>query len=245
VVDFRVDREKAASGGLAEAGGDLDGVIVRHPMAQGLLSFGEGAGWALAWSLVALAGAWRLNPVCVAIFLAGCLLEAAYCLLWRVSPYRTLVSGAVKTSGAIAAVFAVEPAPSPAFLAALFAALFLWEIGGQNIPNDLADLEEDRRLRARTIPVCIGEGRAVSLAVAALALTVPATAALFLLSPLRWAPLFALAALLVGAKLLLQPGLSLARSRDRAAALALFNRASWYPPALLGVVILHLMIRSA
>lgn len=245
VVDFRVDREKAASGGLAEAGGDLDGVIVRHPMAQGLLSFGEGAGWALAWSLVALAGAWRLNPVCVAIFLAGCLLEAAYCLLWRVSPYRTLVSGAVKTSGAIAAVFAVDPAPSPAFLAALFAALFLWEIGGQNIPNDLADLEEDRRLRARTIPVCIGAGRAVSLSVAALALTVPATAALFLLSPLRWAPLFALAATLVGAKLLLLPGLRLARSHDRAAALALFNRASGYPPALLGVVILHLMIRSA
>jgi 4-hydroxybenzoate polyprenyltransferase len=245
VVDFKVDREKAVSGGFAEAGGDLDGVIVRHPMAQGLLTFGEGAAWALAWSLVALAGAWRLNPVCVVIFLAGCLLEAAYCLLWRVSPYRTLVSGAVKTSGALAAVFAVDPAPSHAFLAALFAALFLWEVGGQNIPNDLADLDEDRRLRARTLPVCIGVERAVVLAVAALALTVPVTATMFLLSPLRWAPLFALASVLVGAKLLLLPGLRLARDRDRAAALALFNRASWYPPALLGIVILHLMIRSA
>jgi 4-hydroxybenzoate polyprenyltransferase len=245
VVDFHVDREKAASGGLAAAGGDLDGVIVRHPMAQGLLRFREGAAWALAWSLVALAGAWRLNPACVLIFLAGCLLEAAYCLLWRVSPYRTLVSGAVKASGAVAAVFAVDPAPSAAFLAALFVALCLWEIGGQNIPNDLADLDEDRRLRARTIPVCIGVERAVALAVAALALTVPATAALFLLSSLLYTPVFALAALLVGVKLLLLPALHLMRERDRSAALALFNLASWYPPALLGVVVIHLMIRSA
>ncbi len=242
VVDFQVDREKATSGGLAEAGGDLDGVIVRHPMAHGLLSFREGAAWALAWSLVALAGAWRLNPACVVIFLAGCLLEAAYCMLWRVSPYRTLVSGAVKTSGALAAVFAVDPAPSVAFLGAMFLSLFLWEVGGQNIPNDLADLDEDRRLRARTIPVSLGAQRSAALAVAALALAVPASTALFLLSPLLYKPVFALMALAVGGKLLLLPGLRLVRERDRDSALALFNLASWYPPALLGIVCIHLMI---
>jgi 4-hydroxybenzoate polyprenyltransferase len=244
VVDFRVDREKAVSGGWSEASGDLDGVIVRHPMAQGLLSFREGTAWALAWSLVALAGAYRLNPVCVLIFTAGCLLEVAYCLLWRVSPYRTLVSGAVKTSGAVAAVFAVDPAPSIAFLGVLFLALFLWEVGGQNIPNDLTDLDEDRRLNARTIPVRLGAERSASLAVASLALAVPVTAALFLLSPLVYKPGFALAALAVGTRLLLLPGLRLARGGDRAAALALFNLASWYPAALLGVVFVHLMVRT-
>jgi 4-hydroxybenzoate polyprenyltransferase len=247
VVDFRVDREKAAAGGWApgESSGDLDGVIARHPMAQGLLSFREGLLWAGAWSLVAAAGAFRLNPACVLIFAAGCLLEAGYCLLWRVSPYRALVSGAVKTSGAMAAVVAVDPAPSPAFLAALFLSLFLWEVGGQNIPNDVADLEEDRRLHARTIPVRFGLERSIVLAVAALALTLPCTAALFLLSPLRHSPLLALAVLAAAGWLLLVPGLRLVRDRDRAAALALFNRASWFPPALLAGVLAHNLLRAA
>jgi len=37
----------------------------------------------------------------------------------------------------MAAVVAVDPDPSAAFLIALFLSLFFWEIGGQNIPNDL------------------------------------------------------------------------------------------------------------
>ena len=40
--------------------------------------------------------------------LAGCLLEIVYCLMHRVSPFRILISGGVKTSGAVAAVFAVD-----------------------------------------------------------------------------------------------------------------------------------------
>jgi 4-hydroxybenzoate polyprenyltransferase len=150
LVDYRIDREKVAGGGWASADSDLDGLIARHPMAQGLLTFREGLAWALSWSAVAIMGAFMLNPVCVFIFAGGCLLEAVYCRLWRVSPYRTLVSGAVKTSGALAAVFAVDPYPSPLFLAVIFLTLFLWEIGGQNIPNDLTDLKEDRRMQART-----------------------------------------------------------------------------------------------
>jgi 4-hydroxybenzoate polyprenyltransferase len=90
VVDYRIDREKAAAGGLAAAGSDIDGVIVRHPMAQGLLSFTEGWVWTLSWSTVALMGAFVLNPVCILIFVGGCVCEAVYCRLWRVSPYRTL-----------------------------------------------------------------------------------------------------------------------------------------------------------
>ena len=66
----------------------------------------------MSWTILALIGAFILNPVCVLIFAGGCALEAIYCLLWRVSPFRTFVSGAVKTSGAVAAVFAVDPDPS-------------------------------------------------------------------------------------------------------------------------------------
>jgi len=242
VVDYRVDQEKAASGILAAAGCDLDGVIVRHPMAQGLLSFYDGVLWAAGWAAVALAGAFLLNPVCVGIFLGGCALEAIYCRLWRVSPFRTLVSGAVKTSGAMAAVFAVDPHPSTVFLTALFFTLFFWELGGQNIPNDLSDLEEDRRLQARTLPVHCGIGRAVSIGAAALAGTLVLNVITFQLSRLPQASFFAALALAASCYLLVRPGLRLFQTRDRSSAMQLFNRASYYPAAMLAVVLVSLLI---
>ena len=241
VVDYRVDREKAAAGVLAVASCDIDGVIVRHPMAQGLLSFQEGLIWAVGWAAVALVGAFILNPACVAIFLGGCALEAFYCRLWRVSPYRTLVSGAVKTSGAMAAVFAVDPDPSAAFLIALFLSLFFWEIGGQNIPNDLTDLEEDRRLQARTLPVHFGVERAVIIAGVALAAAVVLNVIVFQLSPLPHGSLFALLALTASCYLLIWPGLRLFHCRERSRAMELFNRASYYPAAMLALVLISLL----
>ena len=113
-------------------------------------------------------GAWLLNPVCFYIFLAGGLLEAVYCLLWRVTPLRAMINGIVKTLGAVAAVYAVNPQPSVIFIFVLFGWIFFWEIGGQNIPNDWTDIEEDRRFRARTIPVKLGLARAGLLALACL-----------------------------------------------------------------------------
>ena len=120
VVDYRVDREKALQGMLPDAGGDLDAVYLRHPLAQGFLTLREALSWTVGWALVALIGAYLLNPVCALIFLAGGALEAIYCLLLRVSYLRVFVSGVVKTLGAVAAVFAVDPEPSLLFLTALF-----------------------------------------------------------------------------------------------------------------------------
>jgi hypothetical protein len=60
---------------------DLDSLLVRHPLAKGVLTLPEGILWAGGWALVAMVGAWLLNPVCFYIFLAGGLLEAVYCLL--------------------------------------------------------------------------------------------------------------------------------------------------------------------
>lgn len=242
IVDYRVDQEKVSSGILAAPECDLDGVIVRHPMAQGLLSFYDGVLWAAGWAAVALAGAFFLNPVCVGIFLGGCALEAIYCRLWRVSPFRTLVSGAVKTSGAMAAVFAVDPHPSAVFLMALFFTLFFWELGGQNIPNDLSDLDEDRRLQARTLPVRCGIGRAVSVAAAALAGTLVLSVITFQVSRLPHASFFALLTLAASFYLLIKPGLRLFQTRDRSSAMQLFNRASYYPAAMLAVVLVSLLI---
>jgi 4-hydroxybenzoate polyprenyltransferase len=241
LVDYRVDREKAAAGELTAAECDIDGVVVRHPMAQGFLSFGEGLAWAAAWSATALVGAYLLNPVCLAIFVGGCALEALYCRLWRVSPYRTLVSGAVKTCGALAAVFAVDPQPSALFLTALVLTFFFWELGGQNIPNDLMDLEEDRRLKARTLPIHCGVERAVGIAAAALAAVPVFTVAVIHLGRLAQPSFAALLALAACAWLLLWPGLRLFRDRDRSAAMRLFNRASYFPAVMLAVVLMRLL----
>ena len=172
VVDYRVDKEKLRRCGDLGTGCDLDAVMIRHPMAQGYLSFKEGVLWTAAWSMVAILGAYHLNPVCIVIFFIGCALETVYCLLLKVSHLRTLVSGGVKTAGAIAGVFAVDPNPSPLFVSMLFFWLFSWEIGGQNVPNDWADIKEDRRLDARTIPVRLGPERSMVIILGCLIFTV-------------------------------------------------------------------------
>lgn len=242
VIGFRSDRAKIRAGALpAKAGGDLDAMMVRHPMAQGDLSFAAGAVWAFGWSAVAVAGAYVLNPVCVLIFLAGCALEAVYCLLWRVSPYRSLVSGAVKTAGAVAAVFAVDPSPSAAYVAVLFFVIFFWEIGGQNAPNDWTDIEEDRRFGGKTIPVMMGLDKTRDVILGSLFLAVALSLLLLSLSRTAIAPWAYIIAAAAGAYLLLVPAWKLHGSLKAADAMRLFNRASYYPMALLGVTLLAIV----
>jgi len=237
LVDYRADQEKIRGGGLQEDDGYLDGALVRHPLAHGLLRLQDGLFWAAGWALVALAGAYLLNPACAVIFLAGCLLETVYCLLLSVSHLRTLVSGVVKTLGAMAAVFALDPSPSPVFLLLLFLWLYFWEIGGQNIPADWHDLEEDRLFQAQTLPVRYGPGGAGSISLACLGLTVALSLLVLGLSPARSTlPLLA-AALGCGIYLLLLPGWRLYQSQARGQASALFNQASYYPLAMLLVIL--------
>ncbi len=239
VVDFRADKHKASTGvfNCQPDSADLDSALLRHPMAKGALSLSAGLIWTGCWAAVALAGAWWLNPVCLYIFLAGCILESVYCLLWRVTPLRTIVNGIVKTLGAVAAVFAVSPQPSFLFLAALFLWIFCWEIGGQNIPNDWTDIEEDRQFRARTIPLKLGTRRAGVISLSALTATLFLNFVLFWVSPLNFNTVILLAALAVNIWLLLWPGLQLAEKQERQKAMTLFNRASYYPLATLVIVL--------
>jgi 4-hydroxybenzoate polyprenyltransferase len=241
VVDYRVDQEKLKAASGRPQAGYLDAAFMRHPMAQGQVSLGEGLLWTAAWAAVALMGAYHLNPVCAYLFVGGCVLEAVYCLLLRVSHLRTLVSGLVKTLGGVAAVLAVEPHPAPGFLLLLVLWLFCWEIGGQNIPADWHDVEEDQRLQAQTIPVRLGPEGAGALILAALTLSVALSVVLVRVAPLRFSPLMAGLAVAVGGYFLLLPALRLYRSRDPAQAAALFNRASAYPLAMLTLALVNLM----
>lgn len=242
VIDYEADKEKAAGGGFSNLQSDLDSMIVRHPMAQGLLSFKQGLYWALAWGLAAIIGAYILNPVCVLIFLAGCTLEAIYCMLWRVSPFRTVVSGTVKTSGAIAAVFAVDPNPSGAYLILLFLLLFFWEIGGQNIPNDWVDIEEDKQFKALTIPVCYGLQASRVIVLVTLVLALGLNLVVFYYSQVDFLIIYVIISFTVGGYLLLLPAVKLSQTLRVSDAMALFNKASYYPPALLVIVLIRLMI---
>jgi 4-hydroxybenzoate polyprenyltransferase len=242
LVDYRTDREKVRAGGYEDGEDYIDGVLVRHPLAKGVLSLPEGALWAGGWALLAMVGAWLLNPVCLAIFLIGGLLEMVYCLLWRVTPLRALVNGIVKTLGSVAAVYAVDPHPSVAFLIILFLWIFFWEIGGQNIPADWTDIEEDRRFNAKTIPVKLGLKRAGLSALVCLVAAFFLTFLTLWISPLDFGAIHMLAAAGLGIWLLLLPVMRLVDTNDRSQAMMLFNRASHFPLSIFAVVLIRLLL---
>lgn len=183
VIDYRVDQEKIQASPLFGSKQDLDNVYVRHPLARGMLSYGMGLYWVVAWAALAMIGAYLLNPVCTFIFLLACLLEVIYCRLLKITHLRGIISGAVKTSGPVAAVLAVDPRPDILFLIVLFLWLFSWEIGGQNIPNDWGDMEEDRKIQAKTIPVFFGHRGSLLIILSSLLIALAMSLVMFWISP--------------------------------------------------------------
>ena len=123
-----------------------------------------------------------------------------------------------------------------------FSVIVFWEIGGQNIPNDWADFEEDRRMNAKTIPVRWGLQRANVIIMQTIILTLCMNAVIFYFSRVRFEFIYIILSLLVGCYLLLLPALKLYKTKDRAYAMPLFNNASYFPLALLVVVVLKLLI---
>jgi 4-hydroxybenzoate polyprenyltransferase len=229
VVDYRSDTKNIRECGLKCSAGDLDSIYARHPMAQGLLSLRDGIIWMAAWGGIALAGAWLLNPACAVVFILGCIAEIVYCLMLRLSHLRVLVSGAVKSAGGIAAIFAVVPNPSVPFLVAFFLWFFFWEIGGQNVPNDWTDMDEDKQLSAETLPVKFGPDGSANIIVGSLVIAVCMSFVLFWLTPARLSPLYFAGAVPAGIFLLFLPARHLYLQKNSAVASALFNRASYYP----------------
>lgn len=119
--------------------------------------------------------------------------------------------------------------------------IFFWEIGGQNIPADWTDIEEDRYLKAQTIPVKLGLKRAGLFCVVTLLATTFLSFIVFWASPLTFGPFYLLLGLVINIFLLLWPSLELAETRKREKAMALFNRASYYPMAVFGLVLLRVL----
>jgi len=241
VVDYRTDKKKLQMTGFQDCANYLDAAILRHPIAQGCLTLKEGLIWLVAWALVALLGAFSLNPVCVLIFLGGFAFEIIYCLMWKISPFRSVVSGAVKSCGPLAAVLAVDPEPSLPFLLLLFLWLFFWEIGGQNIPNDWAEIEEDRQLHARTILVQYGAEKAVRIIVGSLALALGLNLLVLRMTVYPFQIPYIAGFLVIGFGLLILPAYRLYKTRERTDALTLFRKASYYPLACLILVTISIL----
>ena len=235
LIGVKADREKFAGAGINQ-GYSLEPSAMRHPLAQGILDMRSGWAWFGFWYALTMAGAYLLNPALVIIVTAAGILESVYCLLLKVTYWRTLVSGLVKSAGPVAAVFVVRPHPPLPLLLLLLAWLMCWEIGGQNIPADWNDVEEDRRVGAKTIPLAFGPRVAGAIVVGALSLTIVLSVFLPRMSPLALGVPYLVCSLAAGVFLLLLPGLQLLRSRDERKAATLFDRASHYPLVQLAII---------
>ncbi len=242
IVDCRTDRARIEQGVYRESREYFDTVYIRHPVATGALSVGQAVVWAAGWAIVALAGAWVLNPLCAFIFLVSMVLETIYCRMLEVSYLRFLIAGLVKSSGGLAAVFAVDPSPSPLFLALVFVWLFCWEVGGQNVPADWYDRDQDDALHYRTIPVRFGEAAAARTVTAALSLAVLMNLAVLMTRKGDFSLFLMTGSFAARMVLLLVPALKAYRSRTREAVSLLFSRASLYPAALLFVILVDMVL---
>ncbi len=234
LVGIAVDQEKFAGG--INAGYSVEASDMRYPLAQNILSYRSGWLWFAGWFALALIGSYLLNPSIVIILVAATVLEVVYCLLLKITYLRTFVSGLVKSSGPIAAVFVVDSAPSPYLLLLILAWVFCWEIGGQNVPADWNDTVEDKRVHAKTIPIHFGPQKAGLIVLLALGLTVLISMFLPRVSPMTLGWPYLLASAAAGYFLLLNPGFQLYRLQEGRQAAALFDKASYYPMAQLLII---------
>ena len=231
----KVDREKH-DGGALQSGYSVEASDDHHPLVQGVLSTNAALAWMGFWLLIALLGSWLLNPVIIIILGIGCIFEIAYCKLLKVTHWRILLSGVVKACGPVAAIFAVDGSPRPDFLVLIFAWVFMWEISGQNIPADWNDVEEDKRIGAKTIPVRFGPTAAANVILIAAICTLLLSVFFPLFSPAALGIPFIIASLGAGYFLLLGPAIHLFKSKDGQHAAGLFDRASYYPLAMLVLI---------
>lgn len=240
LVGIAVDKEKFAGG--INAGYSVEASEMRYPLAQKVLSYKEGLLWFAGWFIAALIGSYFLNPIIVIILVAAAILEVIYVLLLKVTYLRTFVSGLVKSSGPIAAIYVVNPNPPIQLVLLVLAWIFFWEIGGQNVPADWNDTAEDKRVNAKTIPLQLGTKTAGWIVVATLLLTVIISMFLPIVSPLNLSWLYLLASAAAGAYLLLRPAIQLSREHEGRQAAKLFDSASLYPMAQLTIITLFVLL---
>lgn len=235
-----VDREKFHGG--INPGYLIEASEYRHPLAQGMLSYRNGLLWFAGWFSVALIGSYLLNPAIVIILMAAAVFEVIYCFLFKITYLRTLFGGVVKSSGPIAAIYAMDAKPALPLVLLVFAWAFCWEIGGQNVPSDWNDTVEDKRVNAKTIPLQLGPEKAGYIVLFMLSVTVAISFFLPRVSPLPLGWMFQLASALIGILFLLRPAYKLYKHKEGRLAATLFDNASYYPLAQLVIIFIFVLL---
>ena len=241
LLDVEVDRRRFDNLRSYE-GFDVDSAAVRHPLAQGFLTYRQGIAWIALLSVIALVAAFLLNPMAALLFVTAAGLEIIYCSLLKVTAWKFLPTGLMVAVGAVAGWFAVVPLDRVEWLplSVFFVWMFAWEIGGRNIVNDWSDVEEDQLLGIKTVPVVYGFETAGRLIFGFLLVTFFAGILLGLVANLGW--IFVLAAIVEGWYALIGPGIRLLREPTPQRALALFNRASFYPMVMFPILLISLYL---
>ncbi len=229
LVDFRVDRERLALRDESKGLFHVDELMVPHPVAQGLLTYRSGLVWFFSWAVVALAGAWWLNPFCAVLFLAAALFETLYCKLLRITYLKIIPSVIVKATGGLAGAYAVDPNPLPGFLVMLFVWLAAWELGGQNIANDIIDMDDDARVSARTTATVKGLPEAVFMLLVGVSIAAVGGMVVYWFAGAGVGLLYPIGAVILGWKLLLEPARAVYYKPVPETCATLFNRASYMP----------------
>ncbi|MFI7275469.1 UbiA prenyltransferase family protein [Streptomyces sp. NPDC049879] len=232
LIDARVDR-RGAEQRVAAGAFDIDGAGDRHPIATGRLPYAAALLWVLLLSATALVLAALISWVCVVLFAVAALLEAGYCALATVTPWKTVLSGLMVAAGAAAGWFVTTPEPDWPVLGLFCLWMAAWEIGGRNVPNDWADAEDDCPLGIRTVPVVHGPRAAGAVVACCVAVTSVAGVVLLASRAPGIGVVAPAGAALAAAWGLLWPAVRLLRDPGPDAALVLFNRASVYPALVL------------
>ena len=221
-------------------GFDIDTALVRHPLAQGYLSYISGVLWILASSVIAIIGAYLLNTWCVLLFAIALCLEISYCKLSQITAFKFLITGVMVAVGAMAGWVAV--AEKIAILPALvfFIWIAAWEIGGRNIVNDWSDVEEDIHLGVKTVPVVYGHKVSGRLILLFNIVTFICSLTFAYFVHLNW--IYLIGALIEGWYALLSPTIQLLKQPTPKMAMVLFNRASLYPLVMLTVVVVSIYL---
>lgn len=242
LIDCSVDKERLSLREAPKGLFHVDEILIRHPVAQGLLPFRNGLIWCAIWGVVAAAGACWLNPFCLALLVIASACETIYCKLLKLTHLKIIPSAIVKATGGLAGVYAVDPHPAFGFVAVLFLWLAAWEIGGQNIANDIVDRDDDLRVGAKTTATVKGVQESVFRLVVAVSMAVFGGLVIYGWAGPGVGRLYPVGAALLGWYLLLGPARAVYYNQESWAAASLFNRASYVPVSFLGLTLMSIFI---
>ncbi len=234
--DIDVDQARFSNLRTLE-GFDIDTFIVRHPYAQGIISFKQQVSWILFNLTVASFLAYLLNPISMYLFWVSILLETLYCKLKKVTYLKFLATGAMVACGALAGYFAVVDLSQANWgvVGSLFLLFFAWEIGGRNIVNDFSDIEEDQSLGIKTLPSVRGLRPAAWATCLFSLLTIVANIMITYYAGLGW--IYAVLSTVVGIWFMFIPQFKLTKIPSLEQALNAFNKGSVFPFVISAILI--------